>query len=53
MKAEIERGYNVYNATIGTYTYKFISSEGWNTDRVTAIYFFSIEVVQYGVPAHT
>ncbi len=53
MKAEMERGYNVYNATISTYTYKFISSGGWNTDRVNPIYFFTVEVVQYGVSAYT
>ena len=51
MKAEMERVMNVYNATIATYTYTFVSSPGWNTDPVTPTYDFAIEVVQYGVTA--
>ena len=53
MKAEMERGLNVYNATIGTYTYIFVNSDGYNEDPVSAMYDFTIEIVQYGVSAYT
>lgn len=53
MHAEVESVFNVYNNTIATYTYTFVSSKGWNTDPITPIYDFVVEVVQYGVTART
>ncbi len=53
MLAETERGLNVYNATIATYTYIFVSSLGYNQDPSLAMYDFTIEVTQYGVTAIT
>ena len=51
MKAEMERGMNVYNATAATYGNIFVSSLGYNEDPVNAIYDFTIELTQYGVSA--
>ncbi len=51
MKAEMERVMNVYNTTIATYTYIFVSSLGYNQDPSLAMYSFTIEVTQYGVTA--
>ena len=53
MKAEMESVMNVYNTTISTYTYIFVSSLGYNQDPSLAIYDFTIEVTQYGVSAIT
>jgi len=53
MKAEMERGMNVYNATAATYGNIFVSSLGYNEDPVNAIYDFTIELTQYGVSAIT
>ena len=51
--AELESVYNVYNAAINTYLVLDSAAPGYNEDPVNAMYDFTLEVTELGVPANT
>jgi len=52
IKDQLRSLMNVNNATINTYTFRFISAPGYNTIPEAGRIDYNVEAIKHGVPAH-